>query len=380
MQAVKRPGNPEIFNVTKEKETILDGSQYEAVTVVADFQWKRRSVSGFIMPFIAYKTRTLEAFLGWPNISRPVMKELGWIREVRPVIEQCAVNNVGHMKLVCDADEVIYFPAVSLSGYTRRSSKCIFSDRYPCGGFTPELLVQRNLCYWKSSCDITWKGEDRIVVSKVRKCIGYSVASIGLSGHRCVKKDYIHDVCTNLTQVIDSSWGIIRSHQLYPWYFDADFPECKRIIKIGKRHALLLVVQDMNLDPDGRDKFSVLHCRHNVKKEVMNPKTGTEGSQLIVRGGKLVIKFKPFKTSKAGRGFVLVFRRFHVSKQELGFFGPFYSNSYGADMAALGDSASTTTSIRLSNRRLCSAEKKKVRKKGHACNSLVWTDYFIRLE
>lgn len=108
--------------------------------------------------------------------------------KVKAVIEQCAATMEGHVRLSCDMDKVIYSPAFSLSGYTRRNSKCIFGKKYPCGGFSPRLLVQRNECYWKQSCDITWEKSTRIVVSKEPRCIGYSASTLGLSGHRCVNK------------------------------------------------------------------------------------------------------------------------------------------------------------------------------------------------
>lgn len=75
---------------------------------------------------------------------------------------------------------------------------------------------------------------------------------------------------------------------------------------------MTMIVQDMNLDPDGRDKFSITHVRKSSKKIIVNAKNGKEGSYVTVKGGKLVIKFKPFQKSKSGRGFVLVFRRKYV--------------------------------------------------------------------
>ncbi|XP_053393317.1 uncharacterized protein LOC123564675 isoform X2 [Mercenaria mercenaria] len=365
-------------NISTMKEVMLHGNTTKALKIAVDYRWKRRSLYGFMLPFKAYESSSLDSVLKWPNSSRPVMKELGWILDVKPVIEQCAVNVEGHMRLTCENDEVIYSPAVALSGYTRRKPKCIFSTKTPCGGFSPDLLVQRNLCFWKKSCDIKWKKSSRIIVSKESKCIGYSASTIGLSGHRCVNKDIIADLCTNVTSPINDSWGIIRSHSDYPWNFDARFPECKRILMIGGRQAMMLIVQDMNLDPDGRDKFSVTHVKKSSSKEIMDAKSGREGSQVTVKGGKLVIKFKPFEKSKSGRGFVLVFRRFPVTRRAA------RTNFHNDEAiptpanAALSDAAKDM-SYRLSNRRLCS-KRGKLRKRGHACNRRVWTDYFTRLE
>lgn len=45
--------------------------------------------------------------------------------------------------------------------------------------------------------------------------------------------DKITDLCTNVTSPINASWGIIRSHSVYPWYFDTRFAECKRILIVS---------------------------------------------------------------------------------------------------------------------------------------------------
>lgn len=79
----------------------------------------------------------------------------------------------------------------------------------------------------------------------------------------------------------------------------------------------MLIIQDMNLDPDGRDNFTVEHITKSSKSTIMNAQSCKEGTQVFVRGGKLVIHFKPFKTSKSGRGFILIFR----SKSFHGFWG-----------------------------------------------------------
>lgn len=365
--------------ISTMKEVMLHGNTSKALKITVDYRWKRRSLEGFILQFNAYESSQLNSVLKWPSSSRPVMKELGWIVDVKPVIEQCAVDVEGHMRLSCENDEVIYSPAVALSGYTRRKSKCMFTKKNPCGGFSPELLVQRNLCYWKKSCDITWQKSSRIVVTKEAKCIGFSASTIGLSGHRCVDKAKITDLCTNETSAINSSWGIIRSHPVYPWYFNPRFDECKRIVNIGGRQAVTLIVQDMNLDPDGRDKFSITHVRKSSKDTIVNAKTGREGSYFTVKGGKLVIRFKPFQKSKSGRGFILVFRRFKVSRDDIDAIPYNDAGISGHAINPLRDSSSRTMSFRLSNRRLCS-KRGKLRKKGRACNRRIWTDYFTRLE
>lgn len=72
---------------------------------------------------------------------------------------------------------------------------------------------------------------------------------------------------------------------------------------------MTLIVQDINLGPDGRDKFYIEHVKKASRRSIMDAKSVVEGQHVTVKGGKLVIKFKPFEASKSGRGFVLVFRR-----------------------------------------------------------------------
>ena len=78
----------------------------------------------------------------------------------------------------------------------------------------------------------------------------------------------------------------------------------------------------MNLDPDGRDKFSLVHKSIEssavndsdlsvVKQErriVMTTKEAIPGVSVEIKGGVLDVNFKPFRRTKGGRGFVLVFK------------------------------------------------------------------------
>lgn len=91
------------------------------------------------------------------------------------------------MELTCKPDEVIYFPAMSVSGNNRRIPKCTFG-KYVCGGMTSGLLVQENECYWKNKCSVQWDGMSKIVMSKEIKCIGQTASVLGSSGHRCIHK------------------------------------------------------------------------------------------------------------------------------------------------------------------------------------------------
>lgn len=376
-----------IVNTTDVKMLTMAGSNVAGIRIVARFSDKRsgrrrkkKAINkGFAMPFAMYKTKALKEVLAWPKASRSVMREIGWIYEVRGVIEQCTTGKQrGRLTLTCDEGDVIYSPAFANSGYTRNPrARCMFG-RYPCGGFTAQSLIQQKSCYWQPSCDVTWSGTDVIVLSKRKQCIGYRATSLGLSGHRCVPKASVFDLCTNCTDLIKAHWGIVRSHPQYPWFFDKEFSPCKRVIRVGKRHQLMLLLQDINLDPDGRDKFTIEHIVRRRRQEVMNAKSATEGRQLILRGGKVAIKLTPFSKTKAGRGLVIVFRRRPIIKG-----WPMKDVGYQSTDFYAGDQPEAevldTADVQLSNRRLCSGPNK-LRKKGKACGRRVWSDFFIRLE
>lgn len=106
---------------------------------------------------------------------------------VRPVIEQCASVGSGRMELSCSENEVIYSPAIYGSSYSRSLEKCIFG-RYPCGGLTPSLIVQKNSCFWKERCDVTWAAGEKLLLSKDTRCVGYTMSAVGTTGHRCVNR------------------------------------------------------------------------------------------------------------------------------------------------------------------------------------------------
>ena len=106
---------------------------------------------------------------------------------VRAVIEQCTLNASGNVILTCDENEVIYAPEFSVAGHTRQNPSCNFG-RYPCGGHTIMSLVQRNSCFWKNDCHLSWKDPVPIIMSKSPSCIGYLASTIGMYGHRCVPK------------------------------------------------------------------------------------------------------------------------------------------------------------------------------------------------
>lgn len=78
----------------------------------------------------------------------------------------------------------------------------------------------------------------------------------------------------------------------------------------------------MNLDPDGRDKFSLVHkyvdgdriegnefpVIRQERRIVMKTKRARSGVTVEVSGGTLDVNFMAYRNTKGGRGFVLVFK------------------------------------------------------------------------
>lgn len=341
---------------------------------------------GFILPFSSYRTESVAELMEWPKSSFSIIKDLEWIFEVRAVIEHCMVDSTGKAILICEDDEIIYSPEFSVAGYTRYQPACIFAN-YPCGGHTPSTLVQRNSCYWKSTCPVTWNGYIPILVSKAQNCIGHAASVIGLYGHRCVPKDQVFDMCNNCSKTINTDWGIIRSHPNYPWFFNSDVKYSKRIIEIGSGNKLLVIVQDMNLDPDGRDKFSLVHkyldgdrtegnefpVIRQERRIVMKTKRARSGVTVEVSGGTLDVNFRAYHNTKGGRGFVLVFKRYKIDTPKT-----FSNKTEPPSDSVLFSDAAKPVRLKL-NRRRCSGRGKR-RRRGRACRARVWTDYFTQLE
>ncbi|WAQ96768.1 hypothetical protein MAR_029458, partial [Mya arenaria] len=299
--------------------TVVHGNTTSAIRVVADFRWKRKHLSGFMLAFI-----------------------------VRAVIKQCG-RRPGEMQLSCGRNKVIYFPSISASSVGRSFSQNCTYGRSTCGGLTPSLLVQRNSCYWKPRCSIDWRGRERILLSRDSSCIGQPVALVGSEGHRCVREENIYDLCSNCTRFIDASWGIVRSHPQYPWFFTSH-TDCKAIIQIGRRRVLTLTIQDINLDPNGRDKLTMYQVGRNGERNyvISAAKEARIGRVITVQDGKLVIRLKRFKRSKSGRGLVLVFQREIDSP---------YETTTPRTEGIVND-AYRGPEIRLTNRMLCSGNRK----------------------
>ena len=123
------------------------------------------------------------------------------------------------------------------------------------------------------------------------------------------------------------SKSVIFKHKTCTYYklFNTILKTHSLILQIGKGNRLLIIVQDINLDPDGRDKFTMTHKYRKLRKSkkvgssaftrlshqrrvVMTTKAARSGVSVEVSEGRLVIHFRPFRRSKGGRGFVLVFK------------------------------------------------------------------------
>ncbi|KAL3877353.1 hypothetical protein ACJMK2_035075 [Sinanodonta woodiana] len=130
-----------------------------------------------------------------------------------------------------------------------------------------------------------------------------------------IKQNRIFDVCGS-NETLISGWGVIRSHPSYPWHFSDTIWRCQRNIKIGKNKSLLLRIQDINLDPEQRDKLRLVHVVNGKKTLVADTKNIAEYEQFVIREGYVKIRFTPSRKTKAGRGFIIVFRRFESNAED----------------------------------------------------------------
>jgi len=104
------------------------------------------------------------------------------------------------MSLTCGRGEIIYFPSLAASSHWTNvipsgSGSCCRFGRYPCGGLSPHLLAQSYQCYWRNTCSVSWRADDRILRSKDSTCIGQPIAVVGTEGHRCVHNCKISKSC-----------------------------------------------------------------------------------------------------------------------------------------------------------------------------------------
>ncbi|KAK3610731.1 hypothetical protein CHS0354_028127 [Potamilus streckersoni] len=311
-------GTERLLDISKLKTVNFTRKEADKIHIHVNYPSRNTKVTGFIIPFSAYKTDSVQELMKWPKTSIPMIREFGWIKQTKASVQQCIIGK-GQITLSCSDNEIIYSPKVyaygsHISNYPSYLSPCTY-DANKCIGLTPHLLVQRNHCYWKTKCNIEWHGASPMIITQKQSCLGAMSSAFEIMGHECIVSDRIFDVCGS-NETLKSGWGVIRSHPTYPWHFSDTIWSCQRNIKIGKNKSLLLRVQDFNLDPEHRDKLRLVHFANRKKTLVAEAKNIAEYEHFVIKEGYVKISFTPSRKTKAGRGFIIVFRRFKSSDED----------------------------------------------------------------
>ncbi|XP_033732106.1 uncharacterized protein LOC117321704 [Pecten maximus] len=205
-------------------------------------------------------------------------------------------NKLKSIMMSCPRGEVIYSPDVNVT-----------SSEYPgCMGLSPNLLVQRNECFWRRNCTIKWGGPAYLTMTPSPRCFGRSGDNLRSGNHQCIKEDNIFDICdTKSSRRLKSA--MIRSHEKYPWHYKGENKKCRLRIRIGRNRKLKLKVDDVDID-DERDSFVIKHIRRGRKPNTIF--SGNGGNMFVtLRGGAVEITLSIKRRTKSGSGFALHYER-----------------------------------------------------------------------
>lgn len=172
-----------------------------------------------------------------------------------------------------------------------------------CQGLSPQLLVQKNNCFWKERCEVSWNSPQVLAMSNDSNCIGKQGSLFTTKEHQCMQKKRIHDICKK--SEAKGKRGLLRSHDDYPWNYRARLPKCTTLIKIKPEGALYLRLHDIDLDTQ-RDHLSVLHVRTGRSSCSVEHSSLQEGVWLY--GGYVKIQFVVHPRTRSGRGFIMSYK------------------------------------------------------------------------
>ncbi|XP_061184160.1 uncharacterized protein LOC133192206 [Saccostrea echinata] len=210
-------------------------------------------------------------------------------------------DRVGWQKKIyrfsCPKNSLIYSLDIHMSNLrlSKRSTRL-------CKGISPQLLVQKNNCFWKRSCTVSWDAPQIFAISNGVGCTGKQAPLFITKGHECIPKKKIHDICGK--REVNGRNGILRSHDDYPWNYRPKQQTCKTLIKIHREGSLYLRIHDLDVD-FSHDKFSITHVRGNVTC-TLRQSSAEKGVWLY--GGQLTILFTVRDRSKSGRGFIISYK------------------------------------------------------------------------
>ncbi|XP_060078007.1 uncharacterized protein LOC132557529 [Ylistrum balloti] len=201
------------------------------------------------------------------------------------------------MSFACPKGSLLYSPQV-MAGVGKRLT---------CAGITPRLLMQMNNCYWEQDCNLNWKGPAMVTLSNSPSCQGKMAAVISTKGYKCIRRDNVINMCSRYdSEIVKKSYGVIRSHNIYPWDYGADTVDCRKVIKIGQGRQLLLKLEAVQID-ERRDSFKIIHILDKKKRLIVDG--NMKHFDTVLSGGRAEISLTVSIRSKTGKGFLLQFEK-----------------------------------------------------------------------
>eukprot|EP00105_Crassostrea_gigas_P040589 XP_019924737.1 PREDICTED: uncharacterized protein LOC105332920 [Crassostrea gigas] len=243
---------------------------------------------------------------------RPAVK--GVVTQENGIIQDRVGWQKKAYKYSCPNGSVIHSIDLLLSyvPYAKRSKPL-------CQGLSPQLLVQKNNCFWKESCKVSWDSPQVMAMSHDTNCIGKQGSLFTTREHQCMPKKNILDICKK--REAKGKRGLLRSHDDYPWNYRAQPQKCTTLIKIKPEGALYLRLHDVDLDTR-RDELRVLHVGAGRPSCSLKHSSLQEGVWLY--GGYIKIQFTVHHRTRSGRGFIMSYKnvkerlpRNHVKKSDI---------------------------------------------------------------
>ncbi|XP_041368985.1 uncharacterized protein LOC121383194 isoform X2 [Gigantopelta aegis] len=217
-------------------------------------------------------------------------------------VDECITSKEKRTSLHCPSDHVIYKPELQVGVSNVR--KCMRTEG-DCMGMTHTLLTQRNKCYWRNSCELSWRSGIPITLSTTPTCLALPPDYLSLSGFSCIAKDQVFDICDKRVSTVNVTNGLIISHQYYPWHYDSKKTVCRKRIQIHRKLGLRMSSDDFDLDPDSRkDNVKIFIVSEDGKRRPLKKFMRNQNVNLSFTEGCVDVEFRVDEHSKSGRGFV----------------------------------------------------------------------------
>ena len=119
----------------------------------------------------------------------------------------------------------------------------------------------------------------------------------------CFISDTVYSMCDGV-EIINSTSGLIKSHDNYPWFYSRTQGTCRKYIPVDSNFGLRIYTLKVDLDPDSKGdnlRFS------DEKSKTFATLRNRDHVDIIRKDGCLMIEFRVSKRTKGGEGFVLKF-------------------------------------------------------------------------